>query len=188
MPPDPTSIATLSVPSAAGSAGPGLRRILTNLAHLFGGKAAAGLMSLVYLVIVTHRLGVHDYGILVLLNSYAVLIGSIVGLSGFHGVVRYGTLALQSKDTAGFAQLVRFMALIEIGFGIVAILVAASLAPIVGPWLGWSPHTVRLAMLFSLAGPGTGRATPQGILQVAGRLYLIGLHQALASPATRPAG
>lgn len=188
MPPDPASIASMSVLTPATSARRGMRRILNNLAHLFGGKATAGVMSLVYLVIVTHRLGVHDYGILVLLNSYAILIGSVVAFSGFHGVVRYGTLALQAKDPAAFAHLVRFMALIEIGCGLLAILVAAALAPIVGPWLGWSPHTIRLAIFFSLAVLGTVRATPQGILQVAGRFDLIGLHQALASPGVRLVG
>ena len=187
MPPDPASMATLSV-SPGNPAPTGMRRILTNLAHLFGGKAAAGLMSLVYLVIVTHRLGAHDYGILVLLNSYAVLIGSVVAFSGFHGVVRYGTLALQARDPAAFAHLVRFMVLIEVSCGIVAIGIAAALAPVVGPLLGWSPHTIKLAMVFSLAVLGTVRATPQGILQVAGRFDLIGLHQALASPGVRLVG
>ncbi|MEG8055706.1 hypothetical protein QP150_01895 [Sphingomonas sp. 22L2VL55-3] len=74
----------------------GLWLVLANLGHLLGGKAAAGVMSLVYLVLVTHRLGAADYGVLVLVNAYAVLIGSVLAFSGFHGVVRYGGLALEA--------------------------------------------------------------------------------------------
>ena len=188
MSPDPTSILALDVPGGAAPPAAGLRRHLKNLAHLFSGKVAAGLMSIIYLIIVTHRLGVADYGVLVLLNSYAVLVGSIVAFSGFHGIVRFGTLALQSGDEAAFRRLVRFMALIELGCGLAAVLVAAVLAPLIGPMLGWSPQIVRLAIPFSLAVLGTVRATPQGVLQIAGRFDLIGLHQALASPGVRLIG
>ena len=170
------------------TASSGLRAVLGNLAHLFSGKAAAGIMSLVYLVIVTHRLGARDYGMLILLNGYVVLVGSLVAFSGFHGVVRFGSIAIEAEDRAEFARLVRFMALIELGCGLFAILVAAAFAPLVGPRLGWSPATIAMAMPFSLAVLGTVRATPQGILQVAGRFDLIGLHQALASPGVRLVG
>ncbi len=76
----------------------GLKKIVSNLAHLLGGKAVAGLMSLVYLIIVTRTLGVRDYGVLVLVNGYALLIGGLVAFSGLHGVVRYGTLAVAGDD------------------------------------------------------------------------------------------
>lgn len=165
----------------------GVRLVLANLGHLLGGKAAAGVLSLVYLVLVTHRLGAAEYGVLVLVNAYAVLIGSLLAFSGFHGVVRYGGIALESGDRAGFARIVRFMAVIEIGCGVVAILVAAILAPLIGPRLGWSADTIRIAIPYSLAVIATVRATPQGLLQIAGRFDLIGLHQAV-SPVVRLIG
>ncbi|WCT73319.1 lipopolysaccharide biosynthesis protein [Sphingomonas naphthae] len=154
-----------------------LKRIMGNLAHLLGGKAAAGVVSLVYLVLASRTLGVNDYGVLVLVNAYAILIGSVVAFSGFHGVVRYGALALEAGDREGLAAIIRHMALIEIGCGVAALVVAAALAPLVGPRLGWSPQTVTAAMVYSLAVIGTVRATPQGLLQLDKRFDLIGVHQ-----------
>ncbi len=165
----------------------GVRLVLANLGHLLGGKAAAGVMSLVYLVLVTHRLGAAEYGVLVLVNAYAVLIGSVLAFSGFHGVVRYGGIALEGGDRAGFARIVRFMAVIELGCGAVAVIVAALLVPLIGPRLGWSPDTIRIAIPYSLAVIATVRATPLGLLQIAGRFDLIGLHQAV-SPSIRLVG
>ncbi|TXC72939.1 lipopolysaccharide biosynthesis protein [Sphingomonas ginsenosidivorax] len=161
--------------------------MLANLGHLLGGKVAAGLMSLVYLVLVTHRLGAADYGVLVLVNAYAVLLGSVVAFSGFHGVVRFGGLALEAGDRAGFARIVRCMAVVELACGLVAILVAAAFVPLVGARLGWSPDTIRIAIPYSLAIIATVRATPQGLLQIAGRFDLIGLHHAV-SPLIRLIG
>jgi O-antigen/teichoic acid export membrane protein len=165
----------------------GLKNVLSNLAHLLGGKAAAGLMSLVYLVIVARTLGAHDYGVLVLVNGYAQFVGSLVAFSGFHGVVRYGALALEAGDRPRLARIVRFMAMVEFGFGALAIAVAAIAIPFVGPRLGWSADTMRMALPFSLAVLSNTRATPQGLLQVARRFDLIGLHQAV-SPVIRLVG
>ena len=167
--------------------GSGVRRVIGNLLHLLGGKAAAGLISLLYLVIVTHSLGARDYGVLILVNGYAVLLGSIVAFSGFHGVVRYGAQALEERDFAGMARIVRFMTVIELGFGLIAMLVAAALVPLVGPRLGWSADTIEIALPYSLAVLATVRATPQGILQIAQRFDLIGFHQVI-SPLIRLLG
>ncbi len=162
-------------------------RIFLNVGQLVTGKAAAGLLSLVYLVIVTRALGAQGYGVLVLVNAYALLLGSTLAFSGFHGVVRYGAIAIERGDTAGLARIIRFMAVVELGCGATAVAVAAVLAPIVGPRLGWSDQTVRFALPYSLAVLATVRATPQGILQLAGRFDLIALHQTV-SPIARMVG
>jgi O-antigen/teichoic acid export membrane protein len=176
-------------PASAGGDAPasGLRQVIANLAHLLGGKAVAGIVSVAYLVIATHTLGARDYGVLILVNAYAVFIGSAVAFSGYHGVVRYGALALEAGDVAGMARIVRFMALVELGCGVAALIVTLALVPLVGPRLGWSPEVMRLALPYSLAVFASVRATPQGLLQIARRFDLIGLHQAI-SPLVRLAG
>ena len=79
------------------------------------------------------------------------------------------------------------MTLIELGFGIAACAVAALLAPVIGPHLGWSPRATDFAVVYSLAIFATVRATPQGLLQLAGRFDLIGAHQ-MISPLVRLIG
>ena len=183
-----------ATPAPIDSAAPGpkrdrspVARIFLNVGHLLTGKAAAGLLSLIYLVIVARTLGASGYGVLVLVNAYVVLVGSVVAFSGFHGVVRYGAIAMERGDRPGLARIVRFMAVVEIGCGVVAILIAALLVPLVGPRLGWSETAMRIAIPYSLAVMSTVRATPQGLLQLAGRFDLIGLHQTV-SPTVRLIG
>jgi O-antigen/teichoic acid export membrane protein len=164
-----------------------MARIFLNVGQLVTGKAAAGLLSLAYLVIVARTLGAEGYGELVLVNAYALLIGSSLAFSGFHGVVRYGALAIERGDRAGLARIIRFMSVVELACGAVAVAVAALLAPWIGPRLGWSDAAMAFALPFSLAVLATVRATPQGILQLAGRFDLIALHQTV-SPIARMMG
>ncbi|MBK5265476.1 MAG: lipopolysaccharide biosynthesis protein, partial [Alphaproteobacteria bacterium] len=68
----------------------GVRQIFGNLFALLSGKAAAGVISLGYLVIAARMLGVTEYGVLNLIHGYVTLVGGIIAFSGWHGLVRYG--------------------------------------------------------------------------------------------------
>jgi O-antigen/teichoic acid export membrane protein len=165
----------------------GSQRIFANLGLLLSGKAGAGVMSLGYLIIAARTLGADDYGVLILVHAYVSLLGGIVAFSGWHGLVRYGSAALQAGEHGRLLRIARFMTLVEIGFGLLAMLIAAALVPLVGPHMGWPPNAMRFAVPYTLAILATVRSTPQGILQLAGRFDLIGAHQ-LVSPGVRLIG
>jgi O-antigen/teichoic acid export membrane protein len=144
-------------------------------------------MSLAYLAIVARTLGVERYGVLVLVNSYVIAVGSLVAFSGFHGVVRYGTLALEAGQPDRLAKIVRFMAMVELTFGLFALAITLLGIPLVGTHLGWPPQAIHIAIPYSLAVFSTVRATPQGLLQIDKRYDLIGVQQTV-SPVVRLIG
>lgn len=152
------------------------RRIFVNLSRLLGGKAGAGLISLVYLVIAARSLGSRDYGVLVLVHGYVLAVGGIVCFPGWHAVVRYGADALLLQDIGRLARLMRFTAKVEFAAGALAIMIAALLAPAIGPVLGWSPAAQSIAPAYCLAIVGLLRTTPAGYLQLMARFDLLGWH------------
>jgi len=162
-------------------------RIYANLARLLGGKAASAVLSLGYMVIATRVLGPLDYGILVLVHTFAMTVGGIVEFPGWHAIVRYGAQALAEDDHPRMMRLLRFAGLVEGAGGIASILTAAILAPIIGPALGWSPTAIAFAVPYSFAVLASIRATPAGYLQLLGRFDLLGLHN-LVSPIVRLIG
>jgi O-antigen/teichoic acid export membrane protein len=168
--------------------GPGIvRRIFGNLGLLLGGKVAAGLISLIYIVIAARVLGPAEYGVLVLINYYAMLVGGLIAFPGWHAIVRYGVRALAAGDEAKLIRLLRFVGAIEIAGGITAVCVAAALAPILGPRLGWNTEAQMLAIPYSLAVLATVRATPGGYLQILRRFDILGAHN-IVTPIMRLIG
>jgi len=166
---------------------PGIvRRIYNNLGLLLGGKLAAGLISLIYVVAAARILGPSQYGVLVLVNYFAMLVGGVVAFPGWHAIVRFG-VGPADDDHAKLVRLLRFAAAIEILAGLVAILVAAVLAPVLGPRLGWSAEAQTLALPYSFAVLATVRATPGGYLQILRRFDILGLHN-LVTPLVRLGG
>ena len=173
--------------SATLPAATGLRRVFANLGLLLSGKAGAGLLSLAYLAIVARTLGASDYGVLILVHAYVTLVGGIVAFSGWHGLVRFGSIALEEGDHERLLKVGRFLTLVEVVFGIAAIFAAILLVPVVGPHMDWPPDAVRFAAVYSLATLANVRSTPLGLLQLAGRFDLIATHH-LISPAVRLIG
>ncbi|MEO7787593.1 MAG: lipopolysaccharide biosynthesis protein [Sphingomicrobium sp.] len=166
---------------------PIVRRIFANLARLIGGKAGAGVISLAYMVIAARELGPADYGVLILVHTFAMTVGGIVEFPGWHAIVRYGADALEQRDHDRLGRLLRFAGVIELLGGVVAVAAAAVLAPLLGARLGWSPAALAFALPYSFAVLASIRSTPAGYLQLAGRFDLLGLHT-MAAPLVRLAG
>lgn len=162
-------------------------RIFKGMGLVLGGKAGAGLVSLVYLVIAARALGPRDYGILVLVHGYVTAVCGIVEFPAWQAIVRYGAEATAQDAPHRLARLLRFGTIVEVAGGIAAILIAMLLAPFVGPHLGWPPETIAFAIPYSFAVLGSVRSTPAGYLQLIDRFDLIGLHN-LAQPLVRLGG
>jgi O-antigen/teichoic acid export membrane protein len=167
-----------ATPSPESPSAPGaLARVYRNAGKLLGGKVAAGLIGIVYLSLAARTLGANDYGILVLINFYALLVGNFCVLQGWHTLVRYGSKDLIDHAPADFQRLFGFTARAEILSGIASILLAALVAHWVGPLLGWPDRYSGLAALYSLAIISNMQTTPAGVLNLFGRFDLLSLQQ-----------
>lgn len=164
-----------------------VRRIYGNLGKLIGGKAGAGIISLIYMVIAVRVLGPRDYGVLILVHTYVMTVGGLIEFPGWHAVVRYGAQAIEAGDEQRMLRLLRFAGLVELAGGLVAVASAALLAPLIGPKLGWSQTALAFALPYSFAALASIRATPAGYLQLFGRFDLLGAH-VLVSPLVRLLG
>ena len=164
-----------------------VRRIYSNLGKLLGGKAVAGLISIVYMIIAVRALGARDYGILILVHAYTVTVGGLIEFPGWHAVVRYGAQAVEARQGARLVRLLRLASFVELSCGILAVATAMLLAPYFGPRLGWSPAAMAFATPYSFAVLATIRSAPAGYLQLLGRFDLLGYHN-LVSPLVRLVG
>lgn len=162
-------------------------RVYANLAKIMSGKVVAGVISVIYMVIAVRALGARDYGILILVHGYTVTVGGIIEFPGWQAVVRYGAQAVESGDGHRMIRLLRMSSAVELSCGVLAVIVAALAAPLIGPRLGWSPEAIAFATPYSLAVLATIRSAPAGLLQLNGRFDLLGYHN-LVSPIVRLAG
>ena len=142
---------------------------------LTAGKVYTALVGLLYLALATRALGVHNFGVLILIHAYAVAVRDFVTLKTSQCVVRYGAICLESNKEEDFQKLVKFTMLLDIGFCVAATLVGILAISAVGPSFGVAPELVPVASLYCIMILFNFKATPLGLLRLFDRFDLIAL-------------
>ena len=124
------------------------RRIFANAGLLLSGKTVTGFLGLGYISLSAHGLGLHDFGLLVLVQTYVQV---IVGLTTFHSwqaVIRYGTISLEQSDNVAFQKLIQFTSLLDVVGVCIGFVIAWFIAPVLGPYLGWNDQIISYAQFY----------------------------------------
>src|SRR5437870_2394298 len=82
-----------------------LARVFKNAGLLLGGRATTGVLNLAILAISAHALGAEQFGLVVLVQTYALTVQAVATFQSWQAVIRYGALALERRDTAAFHAL-----------------------------------------------------------------------------------
>ncbi|MEO1396813.1 MAG: oligosaccharide flippase family protein [Cyanobacteria bacterium J06634_5] len=154
----------------------GLRRIFKNISWLLGARIVTGASGLLYLSIVTHRLGAQQYGILVLIQTYVLLITTLTTFQSWQAVIRYGAICLEKQDKAALQQLIKFTTLLDVLGVFLGLALAILIAPLMGNLLGWAPNLITQLQWCSLSIIFTVVATPTGLLRLYDRFDLLAVH------------
>ena len=164
-----------------------LRRVFRNASILLSGKTLAGLLSLGALAVTARALGPELFGILILIENYMRLVTGLAKFQSWQAVIHFGAHCLEQDRRRDLQGLIRFTTLLDVASAVLGTGVAVAVAPIVGPWLGWGPEVVPLAMLYSVMILFTLNATPTGILRLFDRFDLLAT-QSVVTPALRLVG
>lgn len=150
-----------------------LRRIFKNAGLMLSGRVTTGLLGLATLTLSARSLGVEQFGLLVLVQTYGQVIATLSTLQSPQAVIRYGAISLQHDDTPGFQRLLKHVTVLDVAGGVLGVIVGVALAPVVGPHLGWSAEVIGYAQLYSLLVFFTVCATPTGVLRLFDRFDLL---------------
>ncbi len=93
---------------------PLFRKVMANAGLLIGGRSLNAPLSLAYLAISARALGVHDMGVVVLINAYALTIGQIVRFESWQAILHYGSRPLADGRAHDFHRVLRFSLLLDL--------------------------------------------------------------------------
>ena len=149
------------------------RSLLKNSSYLAISRGVAAICSLASLAMAGRGLGVLLFGTLILITSYTRAASGIAKFQSWQLIVRYGGQGLAAGDPEQFKSSTGFAAALDILSGIVGMIAAVLLLPIVAGLVGIDPQYWWLAMLYCTLLPTMGAASPNGVLRTLDRFDLI---------------
>ena len=164
-----------------------MRRILGNLAYLLRGRGIAAVMLLAATALMARALGPAEFGLVVLIHTYAVLVRGLLNVKQFLAIVRWGVPALDEDDARTLRRLVSICWRVDWLCCVTATVVALALAPLLGPSMGMDQDQVIMLTAYSLVLLATGNRTAIGILRLFDRFDVLGWKETIG-PAIRLVG
>ena len=158
-----------------------LGRVLANAGMLLGGRTVNALISLGYIALAARGLGVGQFGVLVLINSFAQFIGDVVRFQSWQTIIQFGTDPFAQGRRADFQRVLRFgltLDLISAGAGVLIGVAGAYLA---GPRLGMPADMAGPAALYALSIAFLAPASPVGVLRLVNRFGVLSAQAAISS-------
>lgn len=149
-----------------------MRRLLSNLGLLIGGKSVSGLLGLGYLALTVRTLGIETFGVLVIIHTMVEIARNVVKFQSWQPILRYGTPALHAGRLDDLRRLVLFSGWLDIGSAIVGALGTAAALWFFGSAMGLPAESVPAAMLYAGSLLFMITSTPIGLLRLFDRFKL----------------
>jgi len=161
-----------------------MHRVLGNFWILIRGRGAAAIMAFGATALMARALGPAEFGLVVLMHTYAMLIRALLDFGTGDAIVRFGVPAQDASDNLTLGKLIKVCRRIDKQASIAAALLALIAAPFAGPAIGMDNKHVLLLMAYStiLLTPGVGSAS--GLLRLNNR-FDIGGRQMTIAPTLR---
>lgn len=163
------------------------RAVLRNAGYLGSTKLVGSGLGLIALACAGHALSPAVFGMLMIVHSYANGAGALVKFQTWQFIVQFGAPALERGDREKTCDVIRFAFGLDIASGIIGMLAAMALLPLLATWFGIVGDNLWLALAYCTLVPTMAAATPTGVLRVLDRFDLIAAQQ-IVTPALRGIG
>jgi O-antigen/teichoic acid export membrane protein len=145
---------------------PLLRRLFKNAGVLFSGNVAESLLGLASLAITARAMGVEQFGMLILITTYVLIVDKLINFQSWQAIIKYGADALEHKREEDFESLIKLGFLLDGSTAVLGAVIAACAAWVVGGWLGWQQEHVLMAIAYSVTVLFNISGTPIAILRL----------------------
>ena len=157
------------------------REVMRNAAILIGGRATNALVSLGALAVAARGLGLAQFGVLILIHSYAESVSDIVKFQSWQSVLRYGAQPMNEGRSEELQRLLRFTLLLDLLSSVAGVAIGAVGVVVIGPLLKLPAGLMPVAMLYSTVIAFMASATPLGVLRLFSRFDLLAGQATVAS-------
>ncbi|MCP1244159.1 oligosaccharide flippase family protein [Acetobacter lambici] len=157
-------------------------RILGNTGILIGSRVVNAVCSFVYVAWAAQALGLQNFGIMLLVTTFAAMICDVTHLQSWQSLLHYGTSYFEKKQFDRFNDVLIFCIRADFLSGLVGMLAGlAGVALLGSSFMGWSKHIqfdAALCMLTILC-MNTGWST--GMLRLCNHFKLVPVYEFLTS-------
>jgi O-antigen/teichoic acid export membrane protein len=158
-----------------------------NFFLLLRGRGASAVLTLAATALMATALSVQDFGVVVLMHTYVVVVRGLLQFKPFEPIVRFGVPFLDAGNNRQLSSLLCLTRIVDVTSSALAAGLAILLVPVAANYLQWDSELADIAVLYSLVLLFTGTGTAKGVLRIYNRFDALSL-QLIVAPVVRLSG
>jgi O-antigen/teichoic acid export membrane protein len=157
-----------------------MHRVLGNFWILIRGRGAAAIMAFGATALMARALGPVEFGLVILMHTYVLLIRALLDFGTADAIVRFGVPAQDASDNQTLGKLIKVCRRIDKQASIAATLLALIAAPFAGSAIGMDTKHGLLLMAYSTILLTSGAGSAAGLLRLNNRFDIGGIQMTIA--------
>ncbi|WP_156854430.1 lipopolysaccharide biosynthesis protein [Oceanobacillus sp. AG] len=159
-----------------------LKKLLKNASVLLSGNIVSQVIGMITLVFSTRLLGPELFGVLVVIQTYILIVDSIVNFQSWQALIKFGVEALEKTDQEKFKGYIKFGTILDVSTAIIATLIAIVSIQFVGPLvLGLNSEQTLMASVYSLTILFHLSGTPTAVLRIYNKFKMFAYQQVISA-------
>jgi O-antigen/teichoic acid export membrane protein len=125
------------------------RRLFRNAGILLWGNLISSILLLVSFALLARALGPRELGILVVIQTYVLVVDRLVNFQSWTALIKYGSELIEKKQTEEFKGLLKLGGALDLSTAVLGTILALSGAPLLAHWQGWTSEILPYIYLYS---------------------------------------
>lgn len=153
------------------------RQLFKNFSTALVGEAGASGLGIISTWLLVRMLGDHDYGVLVLGQSYMTIVDTLINFQSWQAVTKYGAESIARNSEHDLKCVFKYGILVDFITAIVGMIIAVSFTPIVSSLMNWERDVEFCALIFSIEIAFHFAGTSIGALRLLDRFKLVSIQK-----------
>lgn len=141
-------------------------RIARNFIVLLTGEGIISIIGMINLAIIVNTIGLDKNGIIIMVQTYALLFNNIFGFRSFQALIKYASIAIEQNDSLRIKTYIKLSYILDIIAAFVAVFFGFVCLDVVIGFMKWDMSLKPYIRIFLLATLTYIQGTPIGILRV----------------------
>lgn len=123
-------------------------KLVKNYIWVFLGQNIGAVFSMLSLIFTLRIISTYEYGSLVIIQTYCLLISNLFSLRTFNGVIKFVTDAEQNNDKRAIKQYINTGFFLDFIAGVVSVIFGIFLLNIITNLMGWDSNTIKFVNMY----------------------------------------
>lgn len=154
-----------------------LQKLLKDSSQLLAGNVVEGVLSFLAVVLAARGLGPERYGILVLVQTYIIIVDNFVNFQSWQALIKYGADAIEGGDSSTFKRLIKFGTCLDVGTALLGTAMAIAGIYAVESWMQWSHEFTTMLVVYCAFILSNLTGTPLAILRLFDRFDVLAIQK-----------